>query len=179
MFDTQAIKAQDIDGLSRAELNALIPQLLTHVQEQTLHIGEQRKRLDSAAQAIKWRDAKIEKITFELARLKDWRFGAKSERMSAEQRELFAETLAADMADLEARLAALQTAAQPSPPVPEQSAAKRKPKREPLPEHLPRVDTRVEPENTTCECGQAMQRVGEDASERLDIIPAQFFVHGL
>ena len=168
MFDTQAIKAQDIDGLSRAELNALIPQLLTHVQEQTLHIGEQRKRLDSAAQAIKWRDAKIEKITFELARLKDWRFGAKSERMSAEQRELFAETLAVDMADLEARLAALQAAAQPSTPVPEQSAAKRKPKREPLPEHLPRVDTRVEPENTTCECGEAMQRVGEDVSERQD-----------
>lgn len=176
MLDTQSIKAQDLDGLSRAELNALIPQLLLHVQEQTLHIGEQRKRLDSAAQAIKWRDAKIEKITFELARLKDWRFGAKSERMSAEQRELFAETLAADMADLEARLAALQAAAQPSPPVPEQPAAKRKPKREPLPEHLPRVDTRVEPENTTCECGQAMQRVGEDVSERLDIVPAQFFV---
>jgi len=38
------------------------------------------------------------------------------------------------------------------------------------------VDHRVEPENTTCECGQAMQRVGEDVSERLDIIPAQFFV---
>ena len=176
MLDTQSIKAQDLDGLSRAELNALIPQLLSHVQEQTLHIGEQRKRLDSAAQAIKWRDAKIEKITFELVRLKAWRFGAKSERMSAEQRELFAETLAADQADLEARLAALQAAAKQSAPAAGQPAPKRMPKREPLPEHLPRVDTHVEPENTTCECGQAMQRVGEDVSERLDIIPAQFFV---
>jgi transposase len=176
MLDTQFIKAQDLNGLSRDELNALIPQLLSHVDEQTLHIGEQRKRLDSAAAAIKWRDAKIEKITFELARLKDWRFGAKSERMTTEQRELFAETLAADMADLEARLAALQAAAKPSAPAPEQSAPKRQPKREPLPQHLPRVDTRVEPENTTCECGQAMQRVGEDVSERLDIVPAQFFV---
>lgn len=100
MLDTQSIKAQDLEGLSRAELNALIPQLLLHVDEQTQHIGEQRKRLDSADQAIKWRDAKIEKITLQLALLKSWKFGARSERMSAEQRELFAETLAADLAEL-------------------------------------------------------------------------------
>ena len=173
--DTQSIKAQDLKGLSWVELNALIPQLLWHVDEQTRHIGEQRRQLDSAAQAIKWRDAKIEQITFDLARLKAWKFGASSERMTAEQRELFAETLAADQADLEARLAALQAAA-PATPASKQPAPKRKPKREPLPEHLSRVDTHVEPENTTCECGQAMQRVGEDVSERLDIVPAQFFV---
>ena len=29
-------------------------------------IGEQSKRIDSQAQAIKWRDAKIESITFQL-----------------------------------------------------------------------------------------------------------------
>ena len=174
MLDTQSIKAQDPEGLSRAELNALIPQLLSHVDEQTRHIdeqsrhiSEQRKRLDSAAQAIKWRDAKIEKIMFELARLKAWRFGAKSERMTAEQRDLFAETLAADQASLEAQLAALQAVATPIP-APGQPAPKRQPKREPLPQHLPRVDTRVEPQNTTCECGEPMQRVGEDVSERLD-----------
>ena len=175
MLDTQSIKAQDLKGLSWAELNALIPQLLWHVDEQTRHIGEQRRQLDSAAQAIKWRDAKIEQITFDLARLKAWKFGASSERMTAEQRELFAETLAADQADLEARLAALQAAAHATP-TSKQPAPKRKPKREPLPEHLSRVDTHVEPENTTCECGQAMQRVGEDVSERLDIVPALFFV---
>ena len=56
--------------------------------------------------------------------------------------------------------------------------SKRQPKREALPAHLPRVDQRVEPEDTNCrspECGQPMVRVGEDVSERLDIIPAQFF----
>lgn len=89
----------------------MIPQLLSYIDEQSKHIGEQRKRLDSATQAIQWRDAKIEQITFELARLKAWRFGAKSERMTAEQRELFAETLAADQASLEEQLAALQATA--------------------------------------------------------------------
>jgi transposase len=181
MLDVQSIKARDLEGLSPTELGVMVPQLLSyideqsnHIEEQSRHIGEQRKRLDSAQQAIKWRDAKIEKITFELARLKAWRFGARSERMTAEQRELFAEALAADQADLEEQLAALQ-AASPRPAVNE-PPAKRKPRREPLPQHLPRVDQRVEPENTTCECGQAMQRVGEDVSERLDIVPAQFSV---
>jgi transposase len=42
------------------------------------------------------------------------------------------------------------------------------------------VEHRHEPEDTACptpECGQPMQRVGEDVSEKLDIIPAKFFVH--
>jgi transposase len=175
MLDVQSIRAEDLKSLTQTELGVMVPQLLSHIDEQCKHIDEQRKRLDSATQAIKWRDAKIEQITFELARLKAWRFGAKSERMTAEQRELFAETLAADEASLEAQLAALQATANP-PPASSEPAPKRKPKREPLPEHLPRVDSRIEPENTICECGQAMERVGEDVSERLDIVPAQFFV---
>jgi len=175
MLDAQLPKADDLKGLSPTELTALATQMLAHITEQSKHIGEQRKQLDSAAQAIKWRDAKIEKITFELARLKAWRFGAKTERMNAEQREIFEETLAADQASLEAQLEALQAQAA-TKPAPEQRPPKRKPKREALPAHLPRVDQFVEPESTTCSCGQAMVRIGEDMSERLDIIPAQFFV---
>ena len=78
MLDVQSIKAQDLDGLSPTELGVMVPQLLSYIDEQSKHIGEQRKRLDSAAQAIKWRDAKIEKIMFELARLKSWKFGGPS-----------------------------------------------------------------------------------------------------
>ena len=180
MLDVRALKAQDIRGLSPDALAALAEQMLAHIGEQSKHIGEQGKRIDSQAQAIKWRDAKIESITFQLARFKAWKFGAKTEAMNAEQRALFDETCAADQASLEAQLAALQGAAvggaapdkQPEP-------AKRQPKREALPAHLPRVDQRVEPENTNCptpDCGQPMVRVGEDISERLDIVPAQFFV---
>jgi len=29
----------------------------------------------------------------------------------------------------------------------------------------------------TCACGEAMVRIGEDMSERLDVVPAEFFVH--
>jgi len=46
-------------------------------------------------------------------------------------------------------------------------------------DHLPRVDQRIEPEDTTCptpECRKPIVRVGEDISERQDIVPAKFFV---
>lgn len=108
MLDVHEVRTQDLKALSTAELAELTTQMLAHIVEQNKHIGEQDKRIDSQAQAIKWRDAKIQSITFQLARLKAWKFGAKSERMSAEQREIFEETLAADQADLEAQLAALQ-----------------------------------------------------------------------
>ena len=171
MLNVHAIKPEDLKALSAGELAAMAAQMLAH-------IGEQSKRIDTQAQAIKWRDAKIESITFQLARLKAWKFGAKTERMNAEQRDIFEETLAADQASLEAQLAALQNGAGTSRSAPEQQP-RRQPKREPLAAHLPRVDQRVEPEDTNCptpECGQPMVRVGEDISERLDIIPAQFFV---
>ena len=59
-------------------------------------------------------------------------------------------------------------------------APRAKPRRQALPEHLERVEHHHEPEDTACptpECGQPMQRIGEDVSEKLDIIPAKFFVH--
>src|SRR3546814_2941382 len=46
-----------------------------------------------------------------------------------------------------------------------------------LPAHLPRVEQIVEPESRMCPCGCGeMARIGEDVSERLDVIPAQFRV---
>ena len=181
MLDVHAINAKDLKALSSVELAEMAAQMLAHIGEQSKHIGEQRKRIDSQAQAIKWRDAKIQSITFQLARFKAWKFGAKTEAMNAEQRALFEETWVADQASLEAQLAALQPAAvgNTAPDKQPEHPSKRQPKREALPAHLPRVDQRVEPEDTSCptpECGQPMVRVGEDISERLDIIPAQFFV---
>ena len=101
MLNVHELKAQDLQRLSPSALAEVAATLLQH-------IGEQSKLITSQAQAIKFRDVKIERITFELARLKSWRFCAKTERMNAEQRQLFEETLAADQASLEAQLDALQ-----------------------------------------------------------------------
>jgi hypothetical protein len=54
------------------------------------------------------RDVKLDKLNFELARLKRWKFGAKTEAMNAQQRQMFEDALAEDEADLQAQLQALQ-----------------------------------------------------------------------
>ena len=174
-FTAPQFKAQDLHGLSPAALAEVAAQMLEHIGRQSQQIAERDR-------AIKFKDAKLERITFELARLKAWKFAARTEAMNAEQRQLFEETLAADEASLQAQLEALQAQADSSTTAstPAPVEARRQPKRQALPEHLERVEHHHEPENTTCPtqgCGQPMQRVGEDVSERLDIIPAQFFVH--
>jgi len=150
----------------------------TELQAKATELQAKAAEIERKDREIAWRDAKLEKVNFELARLKRWKFGAKTEAMTADQRRLFEDTLAEDEASLRAQLAALQAGLPETPKPPK--APRAKPRRQPLPEHLERVEHRHEPEDTTCptpECGQPMQRVGEDVSEKLDIIPAKFFVH--
>jgi len=43
-------------------------------------------------------------------------------------------------------------------------------------ERGPRIEEVIEPETLVCACGSERHVIGEDVSERLDIIPAQFRV---
>ncbi len=170
------IRTEDLKGLSKVAVTELAAALLAQLSAQQAALKAKDEHIARRDREIKFKDAKIERITFELARLKAWKFGAKTEAMNAEQRQMFEDTLAEDEADLEARLKALQGEAEPA----DKPQAKRKPRREKLPEHLRRVEHHHEPEDTTCptpDCGQPMVRIGEDVSERLDIVPAEFFVH--
>ena len=74
-------KAQDLSGLSPAALAEVAVQMLAHIGRQSQQIAERDR-------AIKFKDAKIELITFELARLKAWKFAARTEAMNAEQRHV-------------------------------------------------------------------------------------------
>lgn len=148
------------------------------VQHKTQELEHKTQELQRKDREIAWRDARLEKINFELARLKRWKFGAKTEAMTSQQRALFAETLIEDEAGLQAQLAELQAKLPATPEAPKPAA--RQPRRQALPEHLQRVEHCHEPADTACPntgCGRPMQRVGEDVSEKLDIVPAQFFVH--
>src|SRR3954463_7754555 len=56
-------------------------------------------------------------------------------------------------------------------------AHKRRINRGALPTHLPRVEIVIHIDDKTCPCCQGeLHRIGEDRSERLDIVPAQFRV---
>jgi transposase len=115
------------------------------------------------------KSALVDKLTHENAVLKRLKFAAKSEAFTAEQKSLLEETLDMDLAAVAAEIEAQQPATQPSD-------EKKRPKREKLPAHLPRREVRHEPEDTTCGCGQAMKRIGEDVAEKLDYQPGVFTV---
>jgi transposase len=170
MLDVNALKAEDLQGLSKSAVVEFAVQLL---QQRDAKDEELARR----AREIKLKEARIERLTFELARLKAWRYGARTEAMNAEQRRLFEETLDEDQASLEEQLCALQGGGQDERAGAPFAGQKNLPRRKPLPEHLRRVEHRHEPESTTCACGRAMVRIGEDVSERLDVVPAEFFVH--
>jgi transposase len=160
------------------EVAAVIAQWRQRIEQHAHEIGRKNHEIERRDREIAWRDARLDKINFELARLKRWKFGAKTEAMSAEQRALFADTLIEDEASLQAQLAELQAKLPQTPAVPRD--APRRPRRQALPEQLERVEHHHEPVDTTCPtpgCAQPMQRVGQDVSEKLDIIPARFFVH--
>lgn len=56
-------------------------------------------------------------------------------------------------------------------------AARRRTNRGALPAHLPRIETVVDVTSMACPCcAGTLHRIGEDVSERLDIVPAQFRV---
>ncbi len=178
MLNVTTLKAQDLQGLSQSAVAEIAAALLAQLAVQQAAIAAKDEHIARRDREIKFKDAKIERITFELARLKAWRFGAKTEAMNAQQRQMFEDTLAEDEADLQAQLDALQGQGEPADNP--QTDSKRKPRRQALPEHLRRVDHHHEPQDTTCptpDCGQAMVRIGEDVSERLDVVPAEFFVH--
>lgn len=126
-----------------------------------------RALLEHRGRELAWRDAKIDKLTFELAQLKRLKFERTSEQMNAEQRALFDEAVDGDIAALDEQLAALPT---------EGKQEKKTPRRTALPERLPRREVHHEPDNTACGCGRTMERVGEGISEKLDYQPGVFTV---
>jgi transposase len=99
------------------------------------------------------------------------RFGRRAETLSEDQMLLALEDVeqgeAGEAAETEGK----------SPADREAAARKRRVNRGSLPAHLPRVETVVDIEDKACPCcrGQ-LHKIGEDVSERLDILPARFRV---
>ena len=160
----------------RALLAAMQARLLASEQaleaERTAH-QTTREQLDAAKNAVKLTTLQIEKLKVQLARLRRMKFGQSSERLTllADQLELTLEDLEAEHAH-----AACVVAGDVSPEV--LQAPGRKPRREPLPAHLPRQEViHPAPEADGCTaCGGTMSALGEDVTEVLEYVPARFQV---
>ena len=150
MLETHEFQVPNLSGLNPEAAQAATQAILSHVNEQALQIS----RKD---QELKFKDAKLQKLTFELARHKAWRFGAKTERMNAEQRQMFDATLAEDQASLEAQLQALK-GERAQTDAPASDKAKRPPRRQPLPSTCAAKHTTTSPRTPTARRQTAAER---------------------
>ena len=106
----------------------------------------------------------IEKLRHQLAGHRAHRFGASSE--TAEQLQLALETSEIAAAAMTARLRL--------PDVEE----KDRPKRRPIPDHVPRMEVELSAAADACaDCGGRLRRIGEDVTEELEYVPGRFIVN--
>ncbi|MDF3907825.1 IS66 family transposase, partial [Paracoccus sp. AS002] len=138
----------------------MLSQTLTLPEDpEELHGFTARLLAEVKAQAIL-----IEKLRHQLAGHRAHRFGAASE--TAEQPQLALET--SEIA------AAAMTARMKLPDIEE----KDKPRRRPIPGHIPRMEVELAPGTDACaDCGGRLRWIGEDVTEELEYVPGRFIVN--
>jgi len=153
----------DLNSLTKGSLKALIL-----AQHETL--TAQEEALHSKEELLASRDAEIERLKLLIAKLRRMQFGRKSEKL---ERQI--EQLELQLDELEAARAE-RSAGSPRPDAAAPTDNGR-PARRPLPAHLPREVREIRPKETACpDCGGALKHLGEDVSEVLEYVPAEFKV---
>lgn len=144
-----------------ATLQALLRAAEERVSERDARLAER----DAVIERKEERIVRLEKLVADFKRAM---FGSKSEKADPDQYLLALE-------DIETAIATVHAENEAIDPLKTQPR-KRNANRGALPKHLPRVEEVISPESTICDCGCDRHVIGEDTSERLDIIPAQFRV---
>lgn len=131
-------------------------------------LAQSLNQVAALTQALSSRELQIEALQLQILALRRRQFGRKSEQLDTqiEQLELKLEELQTD----EGQSLPTDTAQ-----VPNKRATR--PKRLPLPDHLPRdVQEHLPAEDACPACGNSMTKLGEDVSEMLEYVPASFRV---
>lgn len=115
------------------------------------------------------KDERIERLEKLVAAFRQAAFGRRSEKSDPDQFELALE-------DLETAIAVIHAEEDAEDRAAKRPAKPRAANRGSLPKHLPRIEEVIEPDSLTCICGGCLHCIGEDVSDRLDIVPAQFRV---
>jgi hypothetical protein len=157
-----------MEALAELDRLNLEPAIKAQVSTLILALTENSQNL------IAEKDTKIAALTHELAYYKRIRFGQKTEALTGLQRDLFREEVETDLAAITAELESLKATPRPTVAVPRPPRSGR----QPLPDHLPRIEHRHEPASCTCgQCGGALTKIRDDITEQLAVEPAKFFVH--
>ena len=152
----------NLDQLTPEQLRALAAQLMQRVESLD-------QKVETMGKKIHRDQTLIEKLTHEIAQLKRFKFAKRSEQLSPDQVSLLDDLIDTDIAAIEAELEALK-------PARASTEVRQKPKRTALPPQFPRTLIHHEPDNSHCQCGCALKRIGEDVSEKLDYTPGVFTV---
>jgi transposase len=148
-------------------IDALRALVLATIAERDVTLAE-RDALALERDTLQTQNDRLRHLLLQLKRL---HFGPRSERLPEEQLQLAFEAIEQAIAKADAE------AEKRDPARRLDNAAKRRASRGALPPHLPRIEVTLAPEDTACPCCRAtMTVIGEDSSERLDVIPAQFRV---
>jgi len=162
------VDAEQLKGLNAEQLREVTLRLIKDRTKQQSQLEAKDRSIETLTREVTFKTAKVDQLTHELAQYKRLRFGKSSEKLDAAQASLLDETLDADLAAIEEELKQLRP--------PPKTEDKQQPRRTALPADLPRVDIHHEPESTTCACGCALKRFGEDVAEKLDYVPGVFTV---
>ena len=162
-------KAHESDSVSR--VSEIAPELPSDIEALHVLLAAARAERDAAIAERDQALSQIDRLRHLLRQLQRAQFGRRSEKLDPEQLLLALE-------DIEQAIAANEAAEDKKDPgAAKTRAEKRRVNRGALPSHLPRVDMTIEPEDTNCPCCRSpMHVIGEETSERLDVIPAQFRV---
>ena len=156
---------------------AALPKNVTALRTLLLSREQQHAaELEAAREGLKEQVLQNEQLKARLAKLLRQRFGSSSEKMrgAIDQLELI-------IGDLEEEIAQTtppepEPEADPSVIDPEIQSRRRKPKRKPLPDNLPRDVVEHAPACACPKCGGALRRLGEDVTEVLEYVPGSFRV---
>lgn len=125
---------------------------------------EQSRKLAEATVAKSEAQAEIERLQAIIDAFMRHRFGRRSEQLDPDQFQLGLEDVETALATAEAESEAKTGRARGDRP--------RKTNRGSLPAHLERIEQVVDVEDKACPCcGGALHQIGEDVSERLDVVP--------
>ncbi len=160
-------KTVDPKALSAAALQALLQEQQAAFEQEQEANHELRARVELLTDT----NRRLEHLISELHRAI---YNKRSEKLPLDDRQLAFEDLEGAVAEVEQATAPTVTPGT-TPGTGRRRAARRNLGH--LPKTLERIEHVIEPESTRCPCGCGeMVRIGEDRTERLDIVPAQLRV---
>ena len=150
-----------------AKLRGAVSALLqdnTALKSSNVELTEDRIALATQNAKFEAANSRLDHMVKELNQLV---YGTRSEKLTPDERQLAFEDLEIAVAETQASADVAMTTARKKRAPPQRNLGN-------LPEHLERIERVIEPDSMICPCGCGdIICIGEDCTERLDIVPAQ------